>query len=92
MGTKGLISGDAAKLNDATRKNQFSLETSALGLPANYNTMTGKPGLLPLSASILLNAGVTLPAGFEANTYVGAFGTTDWTTGWTNFDPQNADY
>jgi hypothetical protein len=54
--------------------------------------MTGKPGLLPLSASILLNAGVTLPAGFEANTYVGAFGTTDWTTGWTNFDPQNADY
>jgi len=92
MGTKGLISGDAAKLNDATRKNQFSLETSALGLPANYNTMTGKPGLLPLSASILLNAGVTLPAGFEANTYVGAFGTTDWTASWTNFDPQNADY
>lgn len=25
-------------------------------------------------------------------TYRGAFGTTNWTTGWTNWDPQNADY
>jgi hypothetical protein len=89
---KGLVLGDAAKLNEAIRKNQFSLETSALGLPINYNTLTGKPGLLPISASILLNAGVTLPAGFEANTYVGAFSTTDWTATWTNFDPQNTEY
>jgi hypothetical protein len=92
MGTKGLVLGDAAKLNDAARKNQFALETSALGLPTGYNSLTGKPSLLPISASILLNSGVTLPAGFEANTYVGAFSTTDWTAGWTNFDPQNADY
>ena len=92
MGAKGLVLGDATKLTSASRKNQFNLEPSALGLPNGYNTLTGKPSLLPISASILLNSGVTLPAGFEANTYVGAFSTTDWTIGWTNFDPQNADY
>lgn len=29
---------------------------------------------------------------FKVVTYVGAFGTDDWTTGWANFDPQNIDY
>lgn len=29
---------------------------------------------------------------FEQVGYVGAFGTYDWTTGWSNFDPQNATY
>ena len=29
---------------------------------------------------------------FEKVIYRGAFGTTDWTTSWTNFNPQNTDY
>lgn len=29
---------------------------------------------------------------FENVTYRGAFGITDWTTNWCNFDPQNTDY
>jgi Secretion system C-terminal sorting domain len=29
---------------------------------------------------------------FEKTTFRGAFGTTDWTAGWANFDPQNTDY
>ncbi|WP_374165423.1 hypothetical protein [Arcticibacter sp. MXS-1] len=29
---------------------------------------------------------------FEKVNYIGAFGTTDWTTGWTNFNPNAADY
>jgi hypothetical protein len=29
---------------------------------------------------------------FENVNYIGAFGTTDWTQGWANFDPQNTDY
>jgi hypothetical protein len=33
-----------------------------------------------------------LPGWFTGTTYVGAFGSDDWTTGWTNFDPNNADY
>ncbi|MCP9770594.1 T9SS C-terminal target domain-containing protein [Lacihabitans sp. LS3-19] len=90
--TKGIVAGDEAKLKDASRKNQFGVEISTLGLPSGYNSISGKPSLLPISASILLNSGVTLPSGFEANTYVGAFNTTDWTATWTNFDPQNTEY
>ncbi|MHC1707458.1 MAG: T9SS type A sorting domain-containing protein [Bacteroidales bacterium] len=29
---------------------------------------------------------------FNKVDYIGAFGTTDWTQGWTNFDPQNSVY
>lgn len=88
----GIVAGDAAKLNDATRANKFAVAISTLGLAANYNILSGKPELLPMSASILLTSGVVLPDTFEKNTYIGAFSTTDWTAGWTNFDPQNTDY
>lgn len=90
--SKALISGDEAKLKDASRKNVFGVEAGTLGLAAIYNSITAKPGLLPMSGSTLLTSGVSLPTGFENNSVVGAFGTTDWTTGWANFDPQNADY
>ncbi len=29
---------------------------------------------------------------FSRTDYIGAFGTTNWTQGWANFDPQNATY
>jgi len=91
--TTGIVSGaDKDKLNDASRKNLFGVDLSTLGLNATYNAGSGKPGLLPKAGSLLLTSGVTLPAGFEANTYVGAFSTTDWTEGWANWDPQNTDY
>ncbi|HMU04628.1 MAG TPA: hypothetical protein PJ990_13440, partial [Saprospiraceae bacterium] len=89
---KGIVAGDEAKLNDAARKNMFGVDPSTLGLNANYKLGTGKPGLLPVAGSLLLTSGATLPAGFEANTTVGAFGTNDWTDSWTNWDPQNTDY
>ncbi len=91
--TTPIVSGaDATKLKDASRKNQFGLDIASLGLPAGYNSLTGKPALLPSSGSLLLTSGATLPAGLESNTIVGAFGGTDWTTGWANFDPQNTEY
>ncbi len=90
--TKGIVAGDEAKLKDAARKNQFGVDPATLGLNANYKAATGKPGLLPAAGSILLNGGVSLPAGFEATTAIGAFSTIDWTEGWTNWDPQNTDY
>lgn len=90
--TTAISGGDATKLNLAERQNKFGVEISTLGLPANYNAATGKPALLPTGASSLLTGGVTLPAGFARNTVVGAFGTTDWTDGWANWDPQNTDY
>lgn len=90
--SKAIVSGDTTMLKDAARKNMFGADLATLKLDAAYNTMGAGLKVLPQTGSPLLTGGVTLPAGFEANTYIGAFGTTDWTTGWTNFDPQNADY
>lgn len=87
-----LASGNEADLNDEARKNKFGVDPSTLGLNPKYNTISGKPGLLPVSGSLLLTSGANLPSGFEINKIVGAFGTTDWTEGWTNWDPQNTDY
>jgi hypothetical protein len=90
--SKGIVLGDETKLKDAARKNIFGVDITTLGLNDTYNAATGKPGLFPKTGSSLLTGGVTLPAGFEATNYVGAFSTTDWTEGWTNWDPQNTDY
>ncbi len=52
------------------------------------------PNFLPAVGSPALS-GVSftgMNAFFTATTYRGAFGTTNWTTGWTNWDPQNAAY
>ena len=88
----GIVAGDQVKLKDAIRKNNFTSDIAGLLLNDNYKVASGKPGLLPKSGSILLTGGVTLPAGFEANTYIGAFSNTDWTDGWANWDAQNTDY
>jgi hypothetical protein len=62
--------------------------SSALSLTA--------PSLLPASGSVLLSgASFTnskLTSGFESVAFRGAFGTTNWTSGWCNFDPQNSVY
>lgn len=55
------------------------------------------PTLLPEAGSPLLtgasftNSRLT-DSFFTPVTYRGAFGTTNWTSGWCNFDPQNTDY
>lgn len=90
---KPIVAGDATKMNEAANKNAFATSVVSEWLLADlYKTLTAKPGLLPKSGSSLLNGGVTLPAGFEPTTYVGAFSTTDWTAGWANWDPQNTEY
>ena len=59
----------------------------------------GTPTFLPTGGSVLLNktnlwANCPNAGSFFNQTvnYIGAFGTTDWTTGWTNFDPRNTNY
>jgi hypothetical protein len=70
--------------------NQLKANFSELGLNTFSYT---KPALLPQSGSILLSgANFTGLSGFETVNFIGAFGTTDWTSGWCNFDPQNTDY
>ncbi len=60
----------------------------------------GTPTFLPTAGSILLNktnlwANTTADATFFSTAtvnYIGAFGATDWTAGWANFDPRNTVY
>ncbi|MGV3559792.1 T9SS C-terminal target domain-containing protein [Larkinella arboricola] len=92
VNAKSIVTGDSVRLKAADRKNTFGAVEADLKLAANFNSLTGRPGMLPHTGSPLLNGGVTLPTGLEANTVIGAFGTTDWTETWTNFDPQNTDY
>lgn len=77
--------------------NQFvgtgDLGTLALN-GANFNASA--PNFVPQTGSTLLAGAVAstkLTGGFfVTTTYRGAFGTDNWTTGWTNFNPQNTDY
>ncbi|KAA9352792.1 T9SS C-terminal target domain-containing protein [Larkinella humicola] len=92
VNNKAVVSGDTVMLKAADRKNMLGAKEADLKLPANFNVLTGKPGILLQTGSPLLTGGATLPTGLEATTYMGAFGTTDWTETWTNFDPQNTDY
>jgi hypothetical protein len=53
------------------------------------------PNFLPAGGSILLSGADftnTNLSGMEVVTFRGAFGTTDWTSGWANWDPQNTAY
>jgi hypothetical protein len=53
------------------------------------------PVLLPAGGASFLTGASFTPAklaGFTSVTYLGAFGTTNWTSGWCNFDPQNTTY
>jgi hypothetical protein len=67
-----------------------------LGLAPGYNSLTN-PALLPSSGSILLsgasftNTRLTDPFFMPVN-HRGAFGTTDWSANWSNFDPQATRY
>lgn len=79
--------------NTATYKNEVK-NTAELKL-GNMNNLDN-PNRLPLAGSPLLSGaewtGKGADAFFEKVNFRGAFGTTDWTQGWTNFNPQNTQY
>lgn len=83
-----------AYFNAATRKNVVTDIPTLMLNAANFNLAA--PAFLPLAASPLLKDAVWEGKGADAfftkELFRGAFGTTDWTTGWTNFDPQNTPY
>jgi hypothetical protein len=89
---KPIVSGDETLLKASASKNGFGGTWAELGLLAGYNNLLSKPVFLPGTSAKVLAVGVTLPSVFEQNNIVGAFGTTDWTKDWTNFDPQNTIY
>lgn len=81
--------------SDATRGNEVKATNDLLQLTNPF--ALASPNFLPSAGSPLLtgasftNTRLT-DAFFTAVTYRGAFGTTNWTAGWCNFDPQNTDY
>ncbi len=69
-----------------------SITSANLLLNANNYSLTN-PNFLPQTGSPLLNGAVsTGDSFFDSVTFRGAFGTTNWTATWTNFDPQNTTY
>lgn len=70
--------------------NTISATYAGLGLGDVFAT---RPALA-LGATGTLTTGGTVPTGafFTAAAYIGAFGTTDWTAGWSNFTPQTTNY
>jgi hypothetical protein len=80
---------------DATRSNIDNLTVNDI-IGSNLLTLTS-PGIIPSAgASFLTGASFTnsnlSSSFFEVVSFKGAFGTTNWTTGWCNFDPQNTAY
>jgi hypothetical protein len=69
-------------LNEIIGSGLLSLTSPVLLPPA------GSPAL---SGAKFTNSRLT-DSFFTPVTYKGAFGTTNWTSGWCNFDPQNTDY
>ena len=78
--------------NDVAKANQ--IKTDYVSVKVEGGFIQNAPNFLPGSGSSLLTGGSTagLDSFFDNVTYVGAFSTTDWTQGWTNFNPQNAEY
>ena len=85
-----------------TANNEINTDTDLASVYLNFglntniffgtNTSTGynsNPDFRVTSGSLTSGASFTNPklAGFEVTTYRGAFGTTDWTDGWAEFNP-----
>ncbi|MEO7394176.1 MAG: hypothetical protein ABIU11_04490 [Chitinophagaceae bacterium] len=66
--------------------------SAAIQLTSPFYSTT--PNFLPVVGSPALSGTsfTGMNAFFTSTTYRGAFGTTNWTSGWTNWDPQNASY
>jgi hypothetical protein len=67
---------------------------ASLGIDASiFEPLNGTPTLIPAAGSALLTgADFTGYTGFTNVAYKGAFGATDWTAGWVNWNPQVTDY
>jgi hypothetical protein len=81
--------------SNASRNNQVMASNELMQLIDPFNLTS--PDFLPSSGSPLLNGASFMnprlaDSFFTPASYRGAFGATDWTSGWCNFNPQNADY
>ncbi len=82
--------------NVAAKNNKTAVNLSEIGV-SSINMASPMTSLMPAANSNLLTSGSFTNArlqstAFEKVTFVGAFGTNDWTKTWTNFNPQDTDY
>ncbi|HBZ20871.1 MAG TPA: hypothetical protein DEO60_07080 [Bacteroidales bacterium] len=80
---------------NASRQNQIVATNDLLQITAPFNLTS--PNFLPAAGSSLLSGAAftntrLTDSFFTSVAYRGAFGTTNWTANWCNFDPQNTDY
>lgn len=80
---------------DASRGNMDNKTVSDI-LGANLLSLTN-PNFMPASGAFYLTGAAFTNSNlsstfFTVVTHLGAFGTTNWTTGWCNFDPQTTVY
>jgi hypothetical protein len=61
--------------------------TSCLKIRSNAPNFLPKAGSPALSGASFFGL-----SGFTTTTYIGAFGTTNWTSGWASFTPQTNPY
>jgi len=89
------LQGTAAWYLAPERNNSVLATNDSLQVTDPFNLTS--PNFLPLAGSPLLSGASFTNSRLTDSfltpvTYRGAFGTTDWTAGWCNFDPQNTDY
>ena len=90
---------DAAQKKDIDKNQKSYSNTFFFAEQSNkyfdsWTSLVGADGYTPIAGSPLLDAASFAGwTGFDTVTYIGAFdGSTNWMSGWTNFDPQNAQY
>jgi hypothetical protein len=86
----GNAAGEEIYFTDAAKANRLFATTADLNVAAPFNLTA--PNFVPNSGSPLLTGAVAVPSGLESTTFVGAFGTTDWTMGWANWTPKTTNY
>jgi hypothetical protein len=81
--------------NTAAFKNQSNATLATLQLNGATFNLTA-PNFLPQTGSPLLTGAIWDGKGadnfFQKETFIGAFGTTNWAATWTNFNPQQTPY
>ena len=76
----------------ATTDGNLVLTDANVGLKLNAPLSLTAPNFLPSTGSPALAGTWVATTGATSVTYRGAFGTTDWTAGWANWNSQNTNY
>ncbi|MHA6246478.1 T9SS C-terminal target domain-containing protein [Pontibacter sp. CAU 1760] len=78
----------ASWFNAAANSNAVVNDGTSLNIGGAYNAT---PAFTKASTSVAANF-TGMDSFFTTVDYIGAFGNTDWTAGWANFNPQNTTY